>query len=49
MLPTMTGSINRVEFYNGSTKIGEDYSRPFTFIWKDVSAGNQTIIAKAIR
>ncbi len=41
------GSINRVEFYSGTTKIGEILSEPFTFIWKDVPAGSYSLTAVA--
>lgn len=41
------GSITKVEFYSGSTKLGEDTSSPFNFIWNNVSAGSYTITAKA--
>jgi hypothetical protein len=42
------GSIVKVEFYNGSTKLGEDLSSPYTFDWANVAAGAYTITAKAI-
>ena len=41
------GSITKVEFYNGSTKIGEDLSSPYTYSWADVAAGTYSITAKA--
>ena len=31
------GSIVKVEFFNGATKIGEDTSAPFTFAWANHS------------
>ncbi len=40
------GSITKVEFYQGSTKIGEDLTAPYSFTWMNVSAGNY--ILKAI-
>src|SRR5690606_21299166 len=33
------GTISKVEFYAGTTKIGEDLTSPYSFEWKDVSAG----------
>ena len=42
------GTIAKVEFYNGTAKLGEDVTSPYTFIWNNVSAGNYTLIAKAI-
>lgn len=42
------GSVVKVEFYNGTTKLGEDATSPYSFAWNDVPAGNYTIAAKAI-
>ncbi|MEO6454389.1 MAG: Ig-like domain-containing protein, partial [Ginsengibacter sp.] len=42
------GSVSIVEFYKGNTLLGTDNTRPYSFIWKNVSAGNYTITAKAI-
>ncbi len=44
---TDNGSIARVEFYNGSTLLGEDASAPYTYEWINVAAGSYAIIAKA--
>ncbi|NJM94346.1 MAG: hypothetical protein HC842_06500, partial [Cytophagales bacterium] len=41
------GSVTKVEFYNGSTKLGEDSSSPYTYTWSNVSAGSYTLTAKA--
>jgi hypothetical protein len=41
------GSVVKVEFYNGSTKLGEDLSSPYTFSWTSVVAGTYSITAKA--
>jgi gliding motility-associated-like protein len=41
------GSVSKVEFYNGGTKLGEDTSSPFNFEWRTVSAGDFAITAKA--
>ncbi len=41
------GTINRVEFYNGNTMLGEDMSAPYNYNWTNVSAGSYTITAKA--
>ena len=41
------GSIAKVEFYNGTTKLGEDATSPYAFTWNNVSAGDYTLIAKA--
>jgi|WetSurMetagenome_2_1015567.scaffolds.fasta_scaffold03523_2 uncharacterized repeat protein (TIGR02059 family) len=42
------GTITKVEFYNGSTKIGEKSTAPFSFIWNNVSAGTYLLTALAI-
>lgn len=43
------GSIIKVEFYNGSTKLGEDTTSPYSFTWTNVSPGLYTsLTAKAI-
>ncbi|WP_276372001.1 Ig-like domain-containing protein [Chryseolinea sp. H1M3-3] len=41
------GSVSKVEFYNGATKLGEDLTSPYSFVWANVPAGNYTISAKA--
>ena len=42
------GTIAKVEFYNGTNKLGEDTSSPFSFHWTGVAAGNYTLRASAI-
>ncbi|QHT70947.1 PKD domain-containing protein [Rhodocytophaga rosea] len=42
------GTISKVEFYQGSIKLGEDLSSPYEFTWSNVSAGSYQITAKAI-
>lgn len=41
------GSVAKVEFYNGSTKLGESMSSPYQFNWSNITAGNYTLSAKA--
>lgn len=41
------GTISKVEFFNGSTKIGEDASAPYSYVWTNVPAGTYAITAKA--
>jgi len=41
------GSISKVEFYNGATKLGEKLSYPFTYTWKDVTEGTYSLTAVA--
>ena len=42
------GGVNRVEFYNGSTKIGEDTTSPYSFTWSGVGIGSYAIKARAV-
>lgn len=41
------GSINKVEFYNGTTLLGTDNSGPYSYTWNNVANGTYTITAKA--
>lgn len=41
------GSVAKVEFFNGTDKIGEDTTAPFEFHWSGVEAGSYTILATA--
>jgi hypothetical protein len=41
------GTITKVEFFNGSSKIGEVTSVPFHFTWTNILAGTYNITAKA--
>lgn len=41
------GTITRVIFYNGTAKLGEDLSAPYTFSWPNVPAGNYMLTAVA--
>lgn len=41
-----SGSITKVEFFNGSTKLGEDLTSPYSFTWQNVPAGNYSLTAK---
>lgn len=42
------GMIAKVEFYSGTTKIGEDTTAPYSFTWSNVEEGTYTIHAIAI-
>ncbi len=42
------GSVATVEFYEGTTYLGEDDSAPFSFLWPGVADGCYGILAKAI-
>ncbi|MBC6699260.1 Ig-like domain-containing protein [Hymenobacter puniceus] len=41
------GSVSKVEFFQGTTKLGEDTSAPYTFTWSNVAAGSYSLTAKA--
>lgn len=41
------GSISKVEFYSGTTKIGEDLSSPFTLVWSNLQVGTYSLTTKA--
>ena len=41
------GSIAKMEFYRGSTKLGEDNLAPYNYTWTTATAGSYTISAKA--
>jgi subtilisin family serine protease len=40
-------TVTKVEFYDGTTKIGEDVNSPYTITWSDVGFGNYVVTAKA--
>jgi poly(3-hydroxybutyrate) depolymerase len=41
------GTVTKVEFYNGSAKIGEDANAPYTYSWTNVAAGKYNLTAIA--
>jgi len=41
------GTIAKVEFFNGGTKLGESTTAPYSFSWTNVAAGTYTLTAKA--
>jgi hypothetical protein len=41
------GSVAKVEFYNGSSRLGEITSAPYSYTWKEVPAGTYSITAVA--
>jgi hypothetical protein len=41
------GTIAKVEFFNGTTRLGTDNSAPYTYTWTNVKAGTYSITAKA--
>lgn len=41
------GTVTKVEFFEGSNKLGEDTSAPFSFTWTGAAEGDYTLSAKA--
>jgi hypothetical protein len=41
------GSVSRVDFYQGSTKLAQDASSPYTYTWNAVAAGFYSLTAQA--
>ena len=41
------GSVTKVEYFSGATKIGEASSAPFNVLWTNVAAGNYALTARA--
>ncbi|MDZ4229973.1 MAG: Ig-like domain-containing protein, partial [Candidatus Veblenbacteria bacterium] len=41
------GTIAKVEFYQGTTKLGEDTGAPYSYTWNSAPAGSYTLTAKA--
>lgn len=41
------GTISKVEFYNGLTKLGESTTNPYEYIWTNVAEGEYTLTAVA--
>jgi hypothetical protein len=44
----VSGVVQKVEFYSGSTKIGESSNAPYTFNWTPPGPGTYSLTAKAI-
>jgi glucose/arabinose dehydrogenase len=41
------GPVQKIEFFNGSVKLGEDLTSPYTYVWNSVPDGSYTLTAKA--
>ncbi len=41
------GTVTKVEFFSGTTKLGEDTSSPYELTWNSVLSGNYALTAKA--
>ena len=42
-----SGTISKVEFFKGATKLGEDLTAPYSYSWTGVAAGTYALTAKA--
>jgi YD repeat-containing protein len=41
------GQVSKVEFFQGSTKIGSDNTSPYSFIWTNVPSGSYSLTTRA--
>jgi hypothetical protein len=41
------GSVAKVEFFKGGTKLGEALASPYTFVWSGIAAGTYVLTARA--
>ena len=41
------GTVTKVEFFNGTTKLGEDTTAPYSFAWSGVGIGTYSLTARA--
>ena len=41
------GTVTKVEFFNGATKLGEDTTAPYSFAWSGVGSGTYSLTARA--
>ena len=41
------GSVSKVEFFQGTTLLGQDTTAPYTFVWNNVPAASYALTAKA--
>lgn len=40
-------AVTKVEFFSGATKLGEDTTSPYSFVWRNVPQGTYTVTARA--
>lgn len=45
---TLSGTITTIEFYNGTTKLGEDNSEPYSILLENIQSGTYSLTAVAI-
>ncbi|MFH6767250.1 glycosyl hydrolase [Gaetbulibacter aquiaggeris] len=43
----LDGTVSLVEFFDGTTKLGEDTTQPFSYLWSGASLGNHELTTKA--
>ncbi len=41
------GTIAKVEFFDGNTKLGEDTTSPYEYVWQNATTGSHTITTRA--
>jgi chitinase len=41
------GTVSKVEFFQGATKLGETNNAPYQFTWSNIPAGSYSLTAKA--
>jgi hypothetical protein len=41
------GQVLKVEFFSGTTKLGEDTTSPYSYVWRNVPQGTYTVTARA--
>lgn len=41
------GTVTKVEFFNGATKLGEDTAEPYSFTWSNVAVGTYSLTTRA--
>ena len=41
------GAISKVEFFQGTNKLGEDLTNPYSLIWSNVAVGNYSLTVRA--
>ena len=41
-----TGTLSKIEFFVGTTLLGEDITSPYSYTWPNVTAGNYSLTAK---
>ena len=41
------GTVTKVEFFDGATKLGEDLAAPYSFAWNNAADGAHVLTAKA--